>query len=70
MSAGLIATIIEAPDRIGATLPTDHVDACVKQGIPKIGNAAGNTGDLFNLTGANTEVQPVDNGAMFNSTST
>jgi iron transport multicopper oxidase len=65
VSAGLIATIIEAPDRIGTTLPTDHVDACVKQGMPTTGNAAGNTANLFNLSGANTEVPPVDDGAMF-----
>jgi iron transport multicopper oxidase len=58
VEAGLIATFIEAPDVLQAmalSLPDSHTAACVSQGIPITGNAAGNSNDWLDLTGANTE---------------
>ncbi len=52
---GLIATIIEIPDEIrGLPIPDDHKAACDVQQIPTAGNAAGNTVNLTDMTGANT----------------
>ncbi|QDS76429.1 hypothetical protein FKW77_004286 [Venturia effusa] len=65
VQAGLTATLIEAPDQIDFEAPQDHLDACKAQGIPTSGNAAGNEDDIFDLTGANTDIPQVDNGAMW-----
>ena len=47
--------MIEAPTVLQSTLPNtippSHLDACKAQNIPTIGNAAGKTKDLFDLTG-------------------
>jgi iron transport multicopper oxidase len=52
---GLTATIIEAPQELaGLTVPADHLAACQAQGLPTAGNAAGNTQNYTDLTGANT----------------
>lgn len=61
---GLTATFIEAPDQLQAslTVPDDHYSACAVQGIPTAGNAAGNTANLTDLTGANTAVPSPDYG--------
>jgi iron transport multicopper oxidase len=53
---GLTATIIEDPAALkGGVIPADHKAACAVQNIPTSGNAAGNTNNYTDLTGANTE---------------
>lgn len=56
VEAGLIATMIEAPDVLAATqtIPHNHFESCEDQGIPTKGNAAGNTKNYTDLTGLNT----------------
>jgi iron transport multicopper oxidase len=52
---GLIATIIEIPEDLrGLPIPDDHKATCDVQQIPTAGNAAGNTVNLTDMTGANT----------------
>jgi len=55
---GLTATIIESPEILQrtVTIPQNHLDACKAAGYPVRGNAAGNTVDFLDLTGANTEM--------------
>jgi len=64
VASGLIATMIEAPTSLQQTLqiPQAHYDACTAQGIPIAGNAAGNTVDLYDLTGARTSPEPLPDG--------
>jgi iron transport multicopper oxidase len=51
---GLTATIIEAPQELsGLKIPADHLAACQAQGTLTAGNAAGNTNNYTDLTGAN-----------------
>jgi len=64
VAAGLTATFIEATDQLRFAIPLDHLLTCKVQGIPIAGNAAGNTRNPLDLTGANTEVPPTDNGAL------
>ncbi|KAK3939678.1 Cupredoxin [Diplogelasinospora grovesii] len=69
VEAGLTATMIVAPDQMQSRsstihIPGDHVDACRRQGIPTQGNAAGNTQDFLNLTGANTQFDLNPSGAV------
>jgi iron transport multicopper oxidase len=60
---GLIATIIEAPEELrGGSIPADHQTICKAQNIPLAGNAAGNTQNFLDLTGAFTEPPNPDNG--------
>jgi iron transport multicopper oxidase len=60
---GLTATIIEAPEELsGLPIPSDSQAACAMQNIPIAGNAAGNTKNLTDLTGANTVPPYPDNG--------
>jgi iron transport multicopper oxidase len=60
---GLVATIIEAPEALlGLSIPPDHKAACDAQYIPTAGNAAGNTQNLTNMTGANTLPPNPNNG--------
>jgi hypothetical protein len=56
VEAGLTATFIEAPDVLQdtQTIPHGHYKTCESQGIPTKGNAAGNTKNWLDLTGANT----------------
>ena len=56
--------MIEAPLDLQKTLqvPQDHIDTCTKQGIPIAGNAAGNTEDLFDLSGAHVSPAPLPAG--------
>jgi iron transport multicopper oxidase len=50
---GLIATIIESPDDLaGGVIPEDHQAICRSQNIPLAGNAAGNTQNFLDLSGA------------------
>lgn len=44
------------------TLPQNHLQACEAQGIATKGNAAGNTVDLFDLTGENVSPPPLPTG--------
>jgi len=63
---GLTATIIEAPEELrGLTIPDDSLAACKAQNIPTAGNAAGNTKNLTDMTGANTVPPYPDNGATY-----
>lgn len=61
---GLTATIIEAPDQLQGqiTIPPNHLDVCNAQGIPSSGNAAGNTANHTDLSGANTVPMSPNNG--------
>lgn len=53
MDSGLVATMIEAPLELqqSLTIPRDQLAACAAGGTATKGNAAGNTEDLFDLTG-------------------
>jgi len=66
--SGLSATMIEAPLYLQhhLTIPDDHLAACRHLGVPISGNAAGNTGDLLNLTGANVSPPPPPGGVTMN----
>ena len=58
VESGLTVTFIEAPDQLQQTrpfIPETHSNVCNVQGIPMQGNAAGNTNDWTDLTGANTD---------------
>jgi iron transport multicopper oxidase len=65
VEAGLVATIIEAPETFQNTLkapPASHYKACAAYPSPINGNAAGNEG--LNMTGAN-QVEPGSKGALY-----
>jgi iron transport multicopper oxidase len=64
MDQGLIATMIEAPLDVqkSLTIPQDHFDACTAGNIPQAGNAAANTVDFLDLTGANVAPGPLPDG--------
>ena len=52
--------MIEAPDHFqNLQIPESHLAACKAYGMATAGNAAGNTEQPLNLTGANTVV-PTD----------
>jgi iron transport multicopper oxidase len=61
LTAGFFATIIEAPLALqGQSIPANHIQACKDQHLPYQGNAAGNTQNYTDLTGANN-APPVHN---------
>jgi iron transport multicopper oxidase len=65
VEAGLVATIIEAPETFEKTLkapPNSHYQACAAYPSLINGNAAGNEG--LNMTGGNT-VEPGSHGALY-----
>jgi iron transport multicopper oxidase len=64
MDQGLIATFIEAPLEMQKSLviPDDHKALCANSGIPMVGNAAGNTKDVFDLSGQNHPPKPLPAG--------
>ncbi|KAI1376013.1 putative ferroxidase [Hypoxylon crocopeplum] len=64
VASGLIATFVEAPLDLQNTLtiPQNHLDACAAQSIPTVGNAAGNTVDLLDLTGEPRSPDPLPDG--------
>lgn len=64
MDTGLVATMVEAPLAMQQTLtiPADHLQNCKDLGVPTAGNAAGNTEDVFDLTGENKAVAPLPAG--------
>lgn len=58
VESGLTVTFIEAPTELQAMkpyIPVSHRDVCDKHGILRKGNAAGNSKNWQDLTGANTE---------------
>ncbi|KAF2431844.1 ferroxidase [Tothia fuscella] len=65
VAAGLTATIIEAADKLDFKIPHDHLEVCKKQGILTSGNAAGNSRNFEDLTGANIDIPTSDMGAIF-----
>ncbi|KAI1169169.1 multicopper oxidase [Nemania serpens] len=71
VEAGLTATLIVAPDIIQRTLsiPKNHFDSCRRQGIPTTGNAAGNSRNFLNLTGAPTTPEKNPMGALIDGSS-
>ncbi|KAI9809141.1 MAG: hypothetical protein M1825_002431 [Sarcosagium campestre] len=56
--------MVEAPLEMqkNLTIPKDFDDACKARGQPMVGNAAGNTVDLLDLTGANAPPGPLPEG--------
>lgn len=64
VEAGLTATLIEAPDQLQGNLeiPSDMLKICQQTKIPTVGNAAGNTKNWLNLTGAPTVAPEYDYG--------
>lgn len=64
MDSGLVATFIEAPLNIqqSITIPEDHLQVCNTSGVMTAGNAAGNTEDLYDLTGENRAPPPLPEG--------
>jgi iron transport multicopper oxidase len=61
--AGMAITFIEAPtelQKLNLVIPDNHRQACQLQGIKMQGNAAGNTVNWLDLTGAPTE-PPLEN---------
>ncbi len=64
VNSGLIATMVEAPLEMQKTLsvPEDHWQVCRDSNTPTTGNAAANTKDLLDLTGANVGVGPLPDG--------
>ena len=59
VASGLIATIIESPldiqSQLAGKIPQDHLQSCRDADVPTEGNAAGNTVDLTDLSGENTD---------------
>lgn len=66
VEAGLITTMIEAPDMLAKqqTIPHDHYKLCESQGLPTKGNAAGNTDNWLDLTGAPADFNANNWGAL------
>jgi iron transport multicopper oxidase len=64
MSSGLAITMVENPLELQKNLkiPEDHYKACEAGNIPTVGNAAGNTKDLLDLSGANVSPAPLPAG--------
>ncbi|KAI0832957.1 multicopper oxidase [Hypoxylon sp. FL0890] len=64
VASGLIATMVEAPLDLQKTIsiPQDQLDACAAQNIPTVGNAAGNTVNLLDLTGQPSPPPPLPDG--------
>lgn len=64
MSSGLVATMIEAPLELQQSLviPQNHYDVCKVSDTPTAGNAAGDTVDLYDLSGENRSVGPLPAG--------
>ena len=59
--AGLTVTFIEAPLQLQSqTISAQSLANCKAQGVPTRGNAAGNTKNHFDLTGANTHLPPLN----------
>jgi iron transport multicopper oxidase len=61
---GLIATMVEAPLDVqkSLTILQGHIDACQAGNVPYAGNAAANTVNFLDLTGANLAPAPLPDG--------
>lgn len=61
---GLVATIIEAPLALQKSLKIsqNHLDVCAAGNVPTAGNAAANTVNVLDLTGANEAPKPLPAG--------
>ncbi|KAE9372825.1 multicopper oxidase, partial [Stipitochalara longipes BDJ] len=69
VEAGMTATFIEAPDVMVARqpyIPNSHKTTCDAQGIPRTGNAGGDSTNWLDLSNANTEPSPTYYGALIN----
>ncbi|KIH89512.1 ferrooxidoreductase Fet3 [Sporothrix brasiliensis 5110] len=63
---GLTATLIQSPELLrNASFPQDHIDNCIKQGIPYQGNAAGNTQDVLDTSDFLTVPPTTYTGALY-----
>lgn len=64
MASGLAVTMVEAPSELQASLkvPKNHYDVCAAGNTPVVGNAAGNTRNYLDLTGANVSPKPLPGG--------
>lgn len=64
VDSGLIATMVEAPLEMQKfiTIPEDQYELCRAQGVPIAGNAAGNTKDYLDISGANVSPAPLPAG--------
>jgi len=69
VEAGMTATFLEAlPELVASApyIPVSHRDVCTNHGILRKGNAAGNTKDWLNMTGANNNPPTNYWGALVN----
>jgi len=58
VESGMTATFLEAlPELVASApyIPVSHRDTCTNHGIPRKGNAAGNSINWLNMTGANND---------------
>jgi len=64
IDSGLVTTMVEAPLDVQKSLviPEDHWAACSADSVPVAGNAAGDTSDVFDLSGQNEAVPPLPAG--------
>ena len=64
MASGLAVTMVEAPLELQATLkiPQNQYDVCAAGNTPVAGNAAGNTKNYLDLSGANVSPKPLPAG--------
>ncbi|OQV00846.1 hypothetical protein CLAIMM_06288 isoform 4 [Cladophialophora immunda] len=68
VDSGLVMTFVESPlllqQTLSARIPDDHLAACAALAppMPTAGNAAANTADLLDLTGANVSPAPLPDG--------
>ncbi|KAF4122242.1 iron transport multicopper oxidase [Geosmithia morbida] len=63
MDQGLVATFVEAPEMLQKLdIPKAHFDICHAAGVPTVGNAAGNTKDVFDMSGQNKPPKPLPAG--------
>lgn len=61
MDSGLVATMIEAPLELqnSLTIPENHYQVCDASNTKYVGNAAGHTENVYDLSGSNTMVAPL-----------
>ncbi|OCT50136.1 Iron transport multicopper oxidase FET3 [Cladophialophora carrionii] len=68
VDSGLVMTFVEQPlvlqETLPSRIPADHYAACaaMEPPMPTLGNAAGNTENFYDLTGANVSPDPLPDG--------
>ncbi|KAF7516968.1 hypothetical protein G7054_g13961 [Neopestalotiopsis clavispora] len=63
---GLSATLIEAPEMLdGYDIPQEMIDSCKAQGYPVAGNAAGDTANVWDDSGYNTQPPSTYSGSQW-----